>query len=297
MSNTRPSRLKPVRLDPLDSIGLVSKGDISLLDPKIQESYFSTIRSRCTQHLSSVQTPANSDEALAAAISLLSLQQSNNDNGVANAPLASPPSIEQREISSKDRDLSIILLSMRKLRESLVSTSRNDAFALQVYTFIIRSAILLAHPESYHPALLHLLRRLHPQNPLSKEEETEFVIYHVLDLACRQNDLAEAFWMRNYYGLINRHVDLLLKALVSRNWVLYWKVKSHLDGYSAKLAEWAEDGMRKNAIECLGRSYLSLKREFLENHVKRNWRELKERDGVTWACDGDAVIIRQMRKR
>ncbi|KAL9035352.1 MAG: hypothetical protein Q9214_006621, partial [Letrouitia sp. 1 TL-2023] len=268
MSNTRSSRLKPVRLDPLDSIGLISKGDISLLDLKTQESYFSTIRSRCTQHLFSVKSPENSGEALAAAISQLSLQQDTSVDGVANASLARPPSVEQRETSSKDRDLSAILLSMRKLRESLVSTSRNDAFALQAYSFIIRTAILFAHPESYHPALLHLLRRLHPQNPLPKEEETEFVIYHVLDLACRQDDLAEAFWIRNYYGLSNRHIDLLLKALSSRNWVMFWKVKGRMDVYSAKLAEWAEDRIRKNAIECLGRSYMSLKKDFLENYVK-----------------------------
>lgn len=103
--------------------------------------------------------------------------------------------------------------------------------------------------------------------------------------------------MRNYYKLSNRHIDLLLKALSSGNWVMFWKVKGRMDGYSAKLAEWAEDGMRKNAIECLGRSYMSLKKDSLENFVKRSWRELKEKNGVTWASDGDAVIIKQMKRR
>lgn len=103
--------------------------------------------------------------------------------------------------------------------------------------------------------------------------------------------------MRNRYRLSNRHIDLLLKALSSRNWVMLWKVKGRMDRYSARLVEWAEDGMRKSAIECLGRSYMSLKKDFLENFVKRSWRELKESNGVTWALDGDAVIIKQMKRR
>ena len=290
MAVPQSSRLKPVRLDPLDRIGLVSKGDTSLLNPGVQESYFLTIHSRYEAYIAALPSERDSVDLLTAGISRLCLQDKDDSP-------AQSISARRFERDRNDQELSTILLSMRKLRESLVSTSRIDAFAVEVYVFIVRAAIFLSHPESYHPALLHLLGRLCLSNVLSVEEKKEFVAYHVLDLACRQRNLAGAYWTRSNYQLIDSDVDVILEAVVSQNWVMYWKARERMDRYKIKVTERADDLMTQRAIDCLGRSYLSVNQRYLEKSTHRSWHELRENNGVNWTLDKDTVIIKPMKRK
>ncbi|KAL8806370.1 MAG: hypothetical protein Q9182_001400 [Xanthomendoza sp. 2 TL-2023] len=190
-------------------------------------------------------------------------------------------------------------MAMRKLREAIVASSRVDDFAKEVYIFIIRTTILLGHPESYHPALLHLLRRIHSMMPLSSEETREFVGYYILDLTCRQQDLMAAFSVRKMYNCRNRKIDMILTALVHGDWFLFQKVKRSADGsvQEKRLMEWANGKMTDYAVQCLGKSYLSVNKAYVEQCTGTEWEKLKAQKKVPWALEGETVMIRQMKKR
>ncbi|KAL8645422.1 MAG: hypothetical protein Q9210_006714 [Variospora velana] len=167
-------------------------------------------------------------------------------------------------------------MAMRKLREAIVASARNDAFAKNVYIFIIRTTILLRHPESYHPAILHLLRRLHLASPLNDVEKKEFLGYWLLDLACRQQDLASAFRVRNLYRYRTEKVDMILSALIHGNWVILGLAKRSADVYETSLMQWADERMANYAMQCMGKSYLSLPKEYVERCTGLRWGKLKE---------------------
>jgi hypothetical protein len=195
------------------------------------------------------------------------------------------------------KDLSTIIMAMRKLREGIVASKRVDDFSIQAYIFCIRLSILVKQMESYQPAILHLLKRMHPVQTLTKTELQEFVSYLVLDLACRQNDLAGAHATRHKWGLKDAKVDAILRALTHDNYFLFWKVKRSVDGYKAKLMEFAEEGVKRQALKCLGRTYLSIDLPSLEQYTNTTWPSLTRDCGVGWQLEATKVIIRKPKAR
>ena len=128
-------------------------------------------------------------------------------------------------------ELAIILLALRKLREALLASGAMKTmteFCQRVYVFNVRIAVLAFHPASYHPALTYLLSSLHTaQHPLPTSELAEMTSYSILDLACRQEDLASAFALRarscERFGYATANIDRILTSLVTSNWLLFWK--------------------------------------------------------------------------
>lgn len=289
----RPSRLKPACIDPLDRYGLVSKGDTSLLDHRTQENYFELIRSQYQASTSSSKTGAEDGDALATDLASLSLRgsgkstNSTNNNGTSGKAPRTTPSAE----------LSTILIAMRKLREAIVASTRTDDFAKEVYIFIIRTTILLRHPESYHPALLYLFHHLRPFASLSAKEKTECIGYYILDLACRQQDSAAAFRIRNLYDYRDWKVDLVLSALVHGNWESFWWAKERANEYEKRLMGWADERMAKHALQCLGKSYLSVPKAYVERCTAMYWEDLKRLEKISWTLDGETVIIKQVKRK
>ena len=200
-------------------------------------------------------------------------------------------------LPTSGRELSIILMAMRKLREALVATSRVDTFAQRTYVFTIRAALLVKHMESYHPALLHLLHRIHPICPLPGPEYHEFVGYFILDLACRLRDFHTSFTVRLKHGYKDRRVDMVLNALVHDNWVLFWRMRKVVDGYQKRLMEWAEDELRVQALKCLGKTYMTVDLPFLESTTRRTWEELQRDNRVGWELEDAKVTIRKPKAR
>ncbi len=194
---------------------------------------------------------------------------------------------------SGQRDLNVLIMAMRKLREGIVASKRVDDFSIQAYIFCIRLSVLVKHMESYHPAILHLLRKMHAIQALTKTELQEFVGYLVLDLACRQNDLSQAYSVRHEYRLHDSKVDAMLRALTHDDYYLFWRVKRSVDGHKAKLIEFAEDIMKRQALKCLGRSYLSIDLATLEEITNTPWPLLVKEHGVGWQLEGTKVIIRK----
>ena len=127
-----------------------------------------------------------------------------------------PPPTDNANLEASQKDLSTLMMAMRKLREGIVAANRIDEFSIQAYIFCIRLSILVKQMESYHPAILHLLKKMHPVLPLTATELQEFVGYLVLDLACRQNELAQAYSVRQHYRLQDSKVDAVLRALAHR---------------------------------------------------------------------------------
>ncbi|KAI0841180.1 hypothetical protein F5Y06DRAFT_293668 [Hypoxylon sp. FL0890] len=293
------SRLKPVDLDPLESMGLPSKGDSRLLDFKTQERYYTKIVER---YMTFCSDAGERDELLRR---FASIDISSNSNvgipakSTSDVPPLDPnrSSMAPATIPSNTKGLSDVLSALRKLREGIVASKRADDFAIQVYLFCIRLSVLVKHPESYHPAILHLLRRIQPLQSMTSVEKSEVVGYLILDTACRRNNLAEAFTIRYKYRLRDAKVDGVLDALAHDNYIEFNRLKKRVDGHKAKLLEYAEEGMRKHLLKCFGRAYLSVDLSFLEICADSKWGNLTAEDGVGWELDGAKVVIRKVKAR
>lgn len=205
-----------------------------------------------------------------------------------SSPAAPPPT---------SASLSHILAALRKLREGIVAAQRADPFAAQVYLFAVRLGILCAHPETYHPALLHLLRAIHPRQALTAVELREAAAYLVLDAACRRGDLAEAYRLRSGYRLRDAKVDAVLAALAADDWVAFFRVAKGVDGHRARLLEFAADGVRSHLLKAFGRAYLSVPLGFLEAATGLEWEELRRRYAVGWELSDGRVVIRKIQGR
>lgn len=99
--------------------------------------------------------------------------------------------------------------------------------------------------------------------------------------------------MRNKYKIRDAKIDAVLRALVRDDFVLFWRVRGSVDGYKAKLMEWAEDGVRRRTLKCLGRAYLGIELKNLEALVCERWDVLVGEYGVGWLLEGSKVVIRK----
>ncbi|KAL9576843.1 MAG: hypothetical protein Q9212_006773 [Teloschistes hypoglaucus] len=237
------------------------------------------------------------NDSLVNALGTLSL--SHNPAAKSNSSQVHAPKAASSSSVAISAEVAILILAMRKLREATVASRRRDMFAKAVYFFIIRTTIMLGHPESYHPALLYLFRRIHPSNTLSNEEKMEFVGYLVLDLACRQNDLASALHVRCLYNHHSQSIDTVLSALIHGSWLQYWNARTTTSAYERRLMQWTDERMAGHAIQCLGKSYLSINKTFLERCTGLEWEILKDTGKISWALDGDGetVIIKPIKKK
>lgn len=211
---------------------------------------------------------------------------------------AAPPTVVPSTAPAPgSAELSQILSALRKLREGIVASKRADSFSSQVYLFAIRLGALCQSPETYHPAILHLIRAIHPRHSLTSLEFQEVVSYLVLDAACRRGDLAEAYRLRNRHGLRDAKVNALLRALVQDNWVLFFRVKGGLDGHKARIVDFAVPGLRKHLLKAFGRTYLSVPLPFLEESSGLGWEALKSEYAVGWELNETKVVIRKIQGR
>ncbi|KAF5550506.1 hypothetical protein FNAPI_7709 [Fusarium napiforme] len=196
------------------------------------------------------------------------------------------------------KSLQDVLMALRKLREGLVATKRADLFSIQAYIFSIRLSILAKHPESYHPAILHLLRYMAVWTPMVHSEIEEIAGYFMLDAACRRRDLTEAYFIRQDFNIRNKKLDRILKALAHDDYVSWQFSKKQVSRHCLKLMEWADDDLRLHTLKCFSRSYFNVDLPFLEFATGRKWDELKEKDKVGWELgDEQKVTIRKVRAK
>jgi len=134
--------------------------------------------------------------------------------------------------------------------------------------------------------------------PLAPSELQEFASYLVLDLACRQGDLHEALSVRSKYAVRDRKVDAVLRAVLRDDWMAFWRLRRQVDGALRVLMGGYEAEMRKHALACLGRAYLSADRAFVEKCADRAWDVLVEKNKVGWLLEPDGkVTIRRIKTK
>ena len=124
--------------------------------------------------------------------------------------------------------------------------------------------------------------------------------YLILDLACRQGELASAYGLRSTGKLRNnfqsRDVDEVLDAVITRNWVKFWRVRRRVDGYVRALMHWAVDDIRRDVLKALGRAYMTSDLRWVLHSAsggEMSWEELVKKENVGWVRDDDKVIIRK----
>jgi hypothetical protein len=274
-----------------------------LLSPKVQEAFYSRIADRYLAFC----TDAGDGDALQRQFASLALADTTSRGPRATPPptaASSRPGTAPGTTGSPAPTtppagaLAQILTALRKLREGIVAAHRTDEFASQAYLFSIRLGILAGAPETYHPALLHLLRAIHPAHNLTRVEQAEAAAYLVLDAACRRGDLAGAFALRNAHGLRDAAVDRALRALVTDNWVRWRAIKASVDAHRARLMDFAERGVRGHTLKAFGRSYLSVPLGYLEAQTGARWAELQADYAVGWELDDKGrVVIRKVQAR
>ena len=257
-----------------------------------QEQYYNDILSRCLY----LQTLKGQDSSLDGSFEALSLHEEAVPTHKSSQERLALDSLHHRT-AEESKDVSVIVQAMRKLREAIVASHRTDAFAQSVYIFIIRATILVGHMESYHPALLHLLNRIHTKTPLSANILQEMLGYHILDLACRQQDLNTAYRVRYSHTVHDLKIDGLLHATTHGNWFAFRKVEGSMDRYQRCLVQAIQIRMRKHALDCMGRSYLSVERNYIEEATHMPWDELRKGHRVSWPVEDSIVIIRQVKRK
>ncbi|KAF2226317.1 hypothetical protein BDZ85DRAFT_271708 [Elsinoe ampelina] len=343
-------RLRAPQIDPLEAYGLPSKGETRLNDHKAQEAYYRKIVDRymrfcaasgsgdaletafrslsvsepldlrsqsrsASQASSRTSTPTPQVDAQQPPHPKPKPLSDSKYTEVPPAPIPRPTSLPTPPTTlshPQQTELSLLLSSMRKLRESLTATARTDPFAQRVYIFILRATLLMQQWESYLPCLTHLLHRIHPVTPLGASELREVVSWWILDLACRQGKLREAQELREeWMGLAkgkgrgkgvqrDRDVDAILRALVRDDWITWRRVKGRVDGYVRALMEMGEEAVRVNVLKVVGRAYLRIEREVLERWTGKEWEGLVG-EGVGWELegegqgDGEWVVVRRIK--
>ena len=315
-------RLRPIKQDPLESVGFVSKGDNRLLNIKTQETYYHKITARymqfCTQNSKNLHEAFTSlsldDTAPASAVKVQNL--SSSKWAVPSTRLTTPAYVAKNGTTSKAasssaigasdpaEELSMILTALRKLREAILATSvsaPSPAFSQRVHVFNIRLAILALHPESYHASLRYLLTALHSQaHPLPATELREMTAYLILDTALRLDNLNEAHAIRvrarEQWAFRDKDVDLILKAVVTDNWPLFWRSRSKVDGYVRAIMHWKLEALRRSVLKVVGRSYLRCHVDWILRNTtggEMSWEELVEKEDIGWLRDGNVAIIRK----
>ncbi len=265
----------------------------SMLDYKKQEDYFNTIKTRYEAFTRNSEARTEDGDPLAGKMATLSIGQ----HAISSTTASTGKVLRTAKTRTPSTELNMITMAMRKLREAIVASNRNDTFAATVYLFIIRTAIIIGHSESYHPALLHLINRLHRALPISEAEEKEVVCYFLLDLACRQQDFATAFQVGRAHNYRSARFDRVIRALVHGDWVLFERAKRGADLHEQHLMQWADERMAGHALQCMGKSYLSLPKSYVERSTGMRWEELQEAKKLPWTLDNHTIVIRQMRKR
>lgn len=201
-----------------------------------------------------------------------------------------PPMHHRPSATDRPNDLPNILMAMRRLREGILGSRRRDSFAQRAYMFIAQASILTRSWESYQPTLLHLVHDIHAHTPLATLELRDFIGYMILDLACRQNELVQAYALKVQFAHQDRKVAAVLKALVHDDWPRFWRIRRAVDGYQRALMGFAEERMRLHVLKCLGRSYLNADKVFVERSTDAKWEELTN-SGVGWQLQDNGVVV------
>ena len=173
----------------------------------------------------------------------------------------------------------IDLSSLRKLREGIIASGRNDAFSQTVFTKTARFAILLNHAESYLPCLTYLLS-------YSIHEMEEYYLLHLLSLSLSEYVHARVGFSRRFY-----FADQVFRALAQGNYVKWTTLRERADKWQAALLDRSAPLTR--AMETISASYMGLKCDVLDSMFGTAWRDVARTKG--YVVDGKECIFKRPR--
>lgn len=267
---------------------------LRLLSVNAQEAYYRLILNRYAEFCRN-----NADDLKGA---FASLPRNPSGDATKNPPASIPQKtdVKKRSTPPPEKELSIILIALRKLREAVVATTAKTpaAFWQEVHIFCVRTALLAGHPPSYYPSLE---RALHHNTPLGEAATREFVSYLILDYACRQGDIPSALQLRDKVkeklGFEHELIEYIFSALIHDDWILFWDTWERGDGYIRALMDWSLDSMQLRALKAIGKSYLTVNVRFLIKSCTGRedgctWEELVRKHNLGWRRENDTIIIR-----
>lgn len=239
--------------------------------------------------------------------------------------------------NARNAELSAVLLRMRKLREGLVASGRKDAFAVSVYQFQVRAAILVQQVDMYVPALQYLLDELLPavsadgvsaetaSSSVVSDDSTadaaadataEFAAYLLLHHACYSvpgggvgggggggggvgGNLMVAHEVRHTYGVNDSRALQLLDAVTHGNYWSFRAARNRVDQYMGRLADHAEPRMRALALQAVAKTYFTVDVAWLETVVGMSWQDMRDTFKVGWELDPatGVVTVRRPKKK
>jgi len=287
------SRLKP----PIEEYGFVSKGDESLLNFQTQEKCQKQIVKKYLEFCGASGGPGQLESEFAK----LAVTPLNNPHAVTVNPAISQAQRDSPKnatyANARNAEISSILLSMRKLREGIVASGRIDKFAVDVYKFQIRAAILMQQVDTYHPALLHLLYTMHPVTPLSSLERQEFGAYHMLHLAGYREDYGQALAAKREFRVADKRSLQALDSMIHGNYWSYRAARNRVDQYLGRLMDYAEHRMRRAMLKCIGAAYFTVELAYIEIVAGMSWKRLQEEYQVGWELNEDTNVVTIRRPR
>lgn len=246
------SRLRPV--DPAEDYGFISRvdGDKKLIDHATQERFFKQISDR---------------------YKLQDLAMLKSRKGLVN-PLLGP-----KASSPVEQEMTNCLSSLRKLREGIVSSVRQDMFAIDVFETTAGYAILRGHKETYFPTMQYLVNNLYPtmtaRNEIVRPETDMFHELLALHL-CVQDNYSEAIELRHRLGTKRTSlVEPLVRALVSGNYIKWRHIREQAAPLQQRLIDLTHNRVATQAFMSIRASYMSITEEGLYT-ICGDWTSMEE---------------------
>lgn len=183
-----------------------------------------------------------------------------------------------------------VLQAMRKLREGLLASGRQDADASRMCIFIVRAGILSSHEASYRPAVSQLL----DGRALSAGSDAEIRAYFILDLIAQGHLRAARESIQRWLVPTDSPLVRILNATARDHWSTFWRDVCRLNCYERRLLQPAYHRMRRHTLCCLQAAYMTVDLKFVERALCSSWEELKAAKLLdpSWTLEGDSVRFR-----
>lgn len=271
--------------------GFVSKGeDLLQRSSKEREKFYQEILDNFTKYCES--SPTVLRDLIQSGSQAEEMTQSQKPQETPKSP-ESPESQKSQKSQQTPRKPSLaytidsILISLRKLREALISLKPTD-FTLKVFLFSIRISTPINHYQTYVPAINYLLENPQLLDQNLKRELLTLKILHLSHVNLQHTKAIEL-----YYNSFKTELTLL-SAILSwyrkdfYNWVQIYNSES--DNAKLAIMRNGAETMVKNMIYTIEKSYFNIEKNYLMSLVP-NGVELS--DYVQWDLLEKNVVVRK----
>lgn len=249
------SRLRPTVSSP--EFGHISRvdGDKKLLDYETQELFFGQIKERHT---------------------LRKLRDTTEDTN----------DVDQGSIDA-------CMSALRKLREGIVASRREDLFAIDVFERTVRCAILVNHKDAYMPTMRYLIRTLYPNAQgriclKSRDILHSLYLIHLFMIGDHTEYMVERSKLGERKGLAHE----IVRAYIQGNWTRWHHLLKDAAFLEAKLMQQTFSIMADHVLSTISASYMAVDIAWLTKASSDHWRA-KVKDNPLWSLDEATLIFKR----